>query len=105
MGYQGVDIPGTYRVRNHRTVYVPGYIPAGITSQVDRPKPRRTLLSNRQPHRTIRVSDDLWTRAQESCEWRGDDNLSVVIRRSLTAYVRATDKKRREAEAATQAEE
>lgn len=54
--------------------------------------------TGRIPGRSIRVEDDLWEQAQEACKWRGDQSLSAVIRRSLTAYVRATEKKKQEHE-------
>lgn len=53
----------------------------------------------RIPGRSIRVPDDLWAKAQQACEWRGDSSLSAVIRRHLTAYVRATEKKKQEQDA------
>jgi predicted transcriptional regulator len=39
------------------------------------------------PRRTIRVSDDLWTRAQAKAEERGEE-LSAVIRAALERYVK-----------------
>lgn len=42
----------------------------------------------RTPHRTIRVSDELWAAAQEAAADKGE-TLSDVLRRSLERYVKA----------------
>lgn len=38
------------------------------------------------PRRTVRVEDDLWSRAQAAAAERGED-LSKVIRAALKAYI------------------
>jgi predicted HicB family RNase H-like nuclease len=39
------------------------------------------------PLRNIRVPDDVWTQARQKAADRGD-NLSEVIRRALTEYIK-----------------
>lgn len=48
--------------------------------------------------RSIRVDDPLWTEAQEAARWRGEPNLSLVIRRLLQGYVRETKRRQRNGE-------
>jgi predicted DNA-binding protein len=39
------------------------------------------------PRRSIRISDDLWDRARNAADHRGDD-LAAVIREALELYVK-----------------
>lgn len=48
--------------------------------------------------RSVRVEDELWEAAHEACRWRGDPNLSFVIRRFLVKYVKDTDQRKRNGE-------
>lgn len=46
--------------------------------------------------RSIRCNDTLWSAAQAAAKWRGDKNLSAVIRRMLANYVRDTEQRKRD---------
>lgn len=46
----------------------------------------------REPMRHVRVSDELWTAAQEAVKQNGDPSVSAIIREALAAYVRAAQR-------------
>lgn len=58
---------------------------SGRVTRVDRTVTAST--DRGAPRRTIRVDDELWSRAKAVAAERGDD-VSAVIRRALEAYVR-----------------
>jgi hypothetical protein len=67
-----------------------------LTATADRaPKDDNDNDDERLKGRSVRVGDALWLKAQEAAQWRGEQNLSAVIRRCLVTYVRETDRRKR----------
>jgi membrane protein implicated in regulation of membrane protease activity len=52
-----------------------------------------TVPDDRTPHRTIRIPDELWEAAKQAAAENGE-TVTVVVRRALRNYVRATERKR-----------
>lgn len=57
--------------------------------------PQEEPPDNRLKGRSIRVDDALWLRAQAAAQWRGERNLSAVIRKCLVTYINDTDRRKR----------
>lgn len=59
------------------------------------------VATGRDPARSIRVPDPLWTDAQRAVEKRGDPSLSHIIRGYLAQYVSDTGVRRSPASGTT----